>query len=442
MASLPDYKYIARTIFLAAVEAVHPYALIRNNILIADGYLTVAGQSISLSDINHLYVIGAGKATAAMAKAVEDILGNLISGGVILVKYDHTVPLRYISTVEAAHPVPDRNGVEGTIQLLELVNKATANDLVIALISGGGSALVIDLPSGCTLEELQSCFDVLLRCGASIEEINTVRKHLSGVKGGQLAKAVYPARLMSLILSDVIGDPLDVIASGPTVADPTTFTDAWYVMKKYDILNRISSNIRLHLEQGLQGMIPDTPKPADSIFQHMYTHIIGSNAIALEVARKKVETLGLYTKILRADISGNAEEVAIQLVEQARSLISDPAIPKPACILAGGETTVTVTGKGKGGRNQHLVLAAAIQLKPEDTIIILSAGTDGTDGPTDAAGAVVDSLTVGNALMMGIRAEDYLINNDSYHFFKQAGGHIITGPTMTNVMDIMLAIVY
>jgi glycerate-2-kinase len=437
-----DLIQYARDIFLYAVEAVHPYALTQQNITLAGHLLHIAGESVELTHINHIYITGAGKATAAMAKAVEDVLGNRISGGIIIVKYGHTTDLQHITTIEAAHPVPDENGVSGTRQLLDLIKQATEHDLVITLLSGGGSALLIDLPPGCTLAELQACFTLLLHSGASIEEINTIRKHLSGVKGGQLAKAVYPARQVTLILSDVIGDPMDVIASGPMVADPTTFKDAWQVIEKYQLQQVISSNIRIHLQQGLAGQIAETPKPGDRVLALTSNYIIGSNAIALQAAQDKARQKGFYTKILGADISGDAAEAAIRLVAQARLLAGDPTVPKPACLLMGGETTVVVTGKGKGGRNQHLALAASLLLSPEDHIVILAAGTDGTDGPTKAAGAVVHGSTVQTAAAKGIHAKEYLQNNDSYHFFELTGGHIMTGPTMTNVMDIMIALVY
>jgi glycerate 2-kinase len=438
----PDYSQDARTIFLHAVEAVHPYALVKRQVQLTGGLLQIAGEGFLLEKIRHIYITGAGKATAAMAKAIEDTLSEKITGGTIIVKYGHTEPLTHITTVEAAHPVPDENGLHGTAQILHIAKKATEDDLVINLISGGGSALLIDLPNGCTLGELQQCYELLLRSGASIEEINTVRKHLSGVKGGQLAKAVYPATLVTLILSDVIGDPLDVIASGPTVADPTTYQDAWQVLDKYRLQDRISTNIRLHLQKGLEGNIPDTPKPDNIVFRQARNHIIGSNAIALKAAADKARQMGFHTNILGANISGDALQTAIYLVTQARQMALDNTIAKPLCLLMGGETTVVVTGKGKGGRNQHLALAAALRLKPEENITILSAGTDGSDGPTDAAGAVVDGKTVHKAAKKGIQAQVYFDNNDSYHFFSQAGGHIITGPTMTNVMDIMLAMVY
>jgi glycerate-2-kinase len=438
----PDYMQYARDIFLHAVKAVHPYALVRKHIYLSDTFLHIAGERILLEQINHIYVIGAGKATAAMAKAVEDVIRERISEGLIVVKYGHAEQLRYITTVEAAHPVPDTNGVNGTKQLLNLARKAGATDLVIVLISGGGSSLLIDLPDRCTLQELQYCYDLLLRSGASIDEVNTIRKHLSGVKGGGLAKVIFPARLISCILSDVIGDPLDVIASGPTVADSTTFEEAWQILEKYGLVHQISTNIRLHLQQGLQKRIPDTPKPGDPVFKKVCNYLIGSNAIALEAAASKARQMGLHTTILGANISGEAGEVAVSLIAQARKVAASENVSKPACLLMGGESTVRVTGKGKGGRNQHLALAAALQLLPSDRLVILSAGTDGTDGPTDAAGAVVDGHTVSLAADRGIDAGAYLADNDSYHFFSQAGGHISTGPTMTNVMDIMLALIY
>jgi glycerate 2-kinase len=432
----------AEAIFTAAVEAVQPQHLMRSHVSLHEDELRIAGQSIPLQEIRRVRVVGAGKATAAMAQALESVLGERITDGLIIVKHGHGLPLHHIRTVEAAHPVPDESGIRGTAELLTLLSDATENDLVIALISGGGSALLIDLPEGCTLNELQRFFELMLQSGADIGEMNTLRKHLSAVKGGQLAKAAYPARLHALILSDVIGDPLDVIASGPTVPDPTTFADAWRVIQKYRLEDKIPASIRRHLEAGLAGTVPDTPKAGEVFFRRTYTTIIGSNAIALTAAAAKARELAFDLVILSSRISGEAREAARQLVDTARQIAEGPHHLQPVCLLMGGETTVTVRGTGKGGRNQEFALAAAIQLAGLPQVTVLSGGTDGSDGPTDAAGAVVDHITLQRAKELLLDPVAYLQNNDAYHFFEKTGGLLITGPTLTNVMDIMLALVY
>lgn len=437
-----DHLFSIEAIFRAGVAAVQPAPLIEQNVRREGSLLTIAQSAFDLSAFEHIYVVGAGKATAPMAQALEGILDGAVTDGLIIVKYGHTAPLRRIRTVEAAHPVPDENGMAGTEQLLALAEKAGEKDLVICLLSGGGSALLIDAPPGCSLPELQHFFGLLLASGADIAEVNTVRKHLSKVKGGGLARAAYPARLVSLILSDVIGDPLDVIASGPTVADPTSFADAVRVVEKYGLLEKTPAAIREYLLGGLRDEVPETPKAGDRVFVNATNCLVGSNRIALEAAREKARELGFRPQIVTDRIDGEAREVAREVVKAAKRLAGDPTIPKPACLLWGGETTVTIEGTGGlGGRNQELALAAALELENEPGIVVLSGGTDGTDGPTDAAGAVAVGYTAARAREKGISPEDHLTAHDSYHFFRQAGGHITTGPTRTNVMDIIVALV-
>jgi hydroxypyruvate reductase len=404
--------------------------------------LTLTGSTFDLSAVESIYVVGAGKATAPMAGALEEILGDTVAAGIILVKYGHTAPLKRIRTVEAAHPVPDENGLAGTRQLVSLVEKAGERDLVICLLSGGGSALLIDAPPGCSLSDVQPFFGQLLASGADIAEMNTVRKHLSIVKGGGLARAAFPAQVVSLILSDVIGDPLDVIASGPTVADPTTFADALRIVEKYGLTEKAPAALLEHLQQGLRGEVPETPKTFDAALARTANYLVGSNRIALEAAQAEARRQGFQPRIMTDCMAGEAREVAGEVVREAKRVAGDNAVPKPACLLWGGETTVTLGGAGGlGGRNQELALAAALLLENEPGITVLSAGTDGTDGPTDAAGAVVDGATARVARAKGIVPEDYLAAHDSYHFFRQAGGHLVTGPTLTNVMDIIIVLV-
>jgi len=437
-----DFLKHAEAVFRAGVAAVQPAPLIRKSVRLEGGQLTIAGIAFGLSSLQNIYVVGAGKATAPMAQALEAILGDAITDGLVIVKHGHAVPLQRIRTVEAAHPVPDENGIRGTEQLLQLTKKAGAQDLVICLLSGGGSALLVDTPPGCGLPELQRFFGLLLASGAAISEVNTVRKHLSQVKGGGLARAAYPARLVSLILSDVIGDPLDVIASGPTVADPTTFADAILIVQRYQLEEQVPASIWAHLQAGRRGKVPETPKTADPIFTNTTNALIGSNALSLEAARQKARQLGFHPRVVTDRISGEAREAARQVVAEAQRIALDPAFPKPACLLWGGETTVALTGTdGLGGRNQELALAAAVLLENQPGITVLSGGTDGTDGPTDAAGAVVDGFTASRARAGGIEPAAYLARHDSYSFFRQAGGHLITGPTLTNVMDVIVALV-
>ncbi|HEX8528476.1 MAG TPA: glycerate-2-kinase family protein, partial [Cytophagales bacterium] len=334
----------AETLFQAAVAAVQPAPLIRKNVRLTGNHLTVAGSAFDLSRVERIYVVGAGKATAPMAAALEEILGEAIADGIIIVKYGHTVPLRRIRTVEAAHPVPDENGLAGTRALVALVEKAGERDLVICLLSGGGSALLIDAPPGCTLSDVQPFFGLLLASGADIAEVNTVRKHLSAVKGGGLARAAFPARLVSLILSDVIGDPLDVIASGPTVADPTTFADALGIVARYGLAEKAPAALLEHLQMGRHGTVPETPKAADAVFAKTANYLIGSNRIALEAARAEAEREGFHVRIITDRIAGEAREVAGEVVREAKRVAADGTVPKPACLLWGGETTVTLGG--------------------------------------------------------------------------------------------------
>ena len=433
----------ALAIFNAAVSAVQPSCLLPKNICLEGDKLTLCGQSFLLKDLDHIYIIGAGKASAAMALEVEKILGNHIKAGVIVTKYHHSLPLQKIKCIEAGHPLPDENSVRAGREIIEIVKQAGEKDLIIALISGGASSLLADRPPGTSLGEAQDLFRLLLNSGATINEMNVIRKHLSLIKGGHLAKEAYPATLVSFILSDVIGDPLDVIASGPTVGDPTTFKDAYAILQKYDLIKKLHPAIDLWIQKGIKGEIDDTPKPGDYFFERTFNHIIGSNRIALKGAAAKAEELGFVPFIITDKLNGEANEEAKKMVEYI--LMYRGA--RPACILMGGETTVTIKGDGKGGRNQQFALAALAELMKNtnaDAIrnsLILSAGTDGSDGPTEVTGAMVDMETINKTKELGLDVFSFLDINDSYHFFEKAGGHIITGATQTNVMDIVIALV-
>jgi len=436
-----DRRLVAEQVFLAGVERVLPDRLISKAMSLKDSYLTINDLNFNLDSINNVYVIGAGKASALMAAEVERILGDRITYGHIVVKYGHSCKLNKIKVTEAGHPVPDVNGFNAAVAILEIAGNATANDLVICLLSGGGSALLADFPEGSSMEEIMKVNTLLVNSGASIGEINTVRKHLSNVKGGQLAGAVYPGTMVSLILSDVIGDPPDVIASGPTVPDPTTFSQAMEVLKKYNTEGSVPVGIINYLSEGTGGNTAETPKPDDPVFNKTFNIIIGNNKLALEAAGQKALELNLYPEIISDKIEGDIIEVAGTVISTALKFQIDKTVSKPLCLLFGGEPTVKVSGKGTGGRNQHLALYCSLLLKDNEGITILSAGTDGNDGPTSAAGAVVDCNTYRIAISRGILPDDYLGDFDSFNFFRKAGGHIITGPTMTNVMDIIVVIV-
>ena len=436
-----EIRTIAEQIFLSGVEGVLPDKLIRTQVKVIDNTLYISNLQFSLVDFNHIYVIGAGKASALMAKEIESILGANISKGHIVVKYGSACQLKVIKITEAAHPTPDLNGVFATNEILKIANQAGENDLVICLISGGGSSLLADFPENSTLDDLIATNLLLLKSGADIKEMNTVRKHLSKVKGGQLAKAIYPAKLVSLILSDVIGDPIDVIASGPTSPDLSTFEDAMIVLEKYKLSEELPISMINYLKKGILNLVPETPKVGDPIFLDARNLIIGSNRIALEAAKNKAVELGFNTFILTDKLEGDLIKAAEYVIETALRIKNDSQLKKPVCLLFGGEPTIKVTGKGLGGRNQHLALYCATKLKGKEGITILCAGTDGNDGPTDVAGAIVNSQTVSLAMSGNIDSQMYLDAYDSYHFFKQTGEHIITGSTLTNVMDIIIVIV-
>lgn len=434
-------RIIAEKIFRAGVNSVIPSELIPSRVKIRDNALVVTDHIFSLDLINDIYVIGAGKASAAMAYEIEKILGPRIKAGHIIVKHGHSCRLKFIKVTEAGHPVPDKNGFEATRSVLSLATGASAGDLVICLISGGGSSLLTDYPAGSSPREMMVLNDLLVRSGACISEINAVRKHVSAVKGGRLAMAIYPATCISLILSDVPGDPPDVIASGPTSPDNTTFDDAWEVLSKYDLLSSVPESLLDHLLKGKEGSLAETPRASDVIFKSTFNFMIGTNSVALEAARLKALEFNINALIVDTELQGDVVTVAEYLVQTAIQFKDNENEVKPVCLLFGGETTVKVNGDGMGGRNQHLALIAATMLQEHPGITVLSGGTDGNDGNTNAAGAVVDSETCSVAISGGLDPEKYLAGFDSYRFFKKAGGHLITGPTMTNVMDLIVVIV-
>lgn len=426
------FKELASEIFYAALKAVDPYTATR---LYTEKIVSIYQGG----NFRRIVAVGFGKAACNMAKALEDSLSDLINKGVIITKYGHcSIPnFRTFRLYEAGHPVPDENGVKGTDEIIKILKGADENTLVVCLISGGGSALLVCPYEDITLTDKQRITELLLKAGTDINELNTVRKHISRVKGGRLAEIAYPAKVISLILSDVIGDRLDVIASGPTVLDESTYKDAINVLEKYMLINKAPESVLKVLYDGLKGEIPETPKNDNKIFDNVENIIVGSNKIALEAAKTKAESLGFEAEIISSEITGEAKEVGRWLADIARSKRSNSS-KRLKCLISGGETTVMVKGNGLGGRNMELALSFAMEIEGIDGITLLSAGTDGTDGPTDAAGAIVDGYIVKMARKMGVNPERYLDNNDSYNFFKKIDGLFITGPTGTNVMDIQI----
>jgi len=429
-------------IFKAGLSAVDPGAAILRHCRVAGDYFYAGGKAYRLSDYDRLLVVGAGKAAAPMAKTLESLLGSRIKDGHVVVKDGYGGPLDRIGISEAGHPVPDARGKVGAETIMEKAETAGEKDLVICVISGGGSALLPLPEPGFALEDKQQTVRTLLACGASIHEINTIRKHISGIKGGRLAEAIHPATVITLILSDVVGDDLDVIASGPTVPDSSTYGDCVAICRAYGIDRRLPERVMAHLYAGSSGKVPETPKLGHPAFKRTQHLIVGNNRQAVLAAKEKAEEAGYHTLVLSTLIEGETRHVARVHTAIAKEILrTGHPIPPPACILSGGETTVNVTGTGLGGRNQEFALAAAMDIADEEWVTLLSGGTDGTDGPTDAAGAFCDTRTIERAAALGMKPGEYLSNNDAYHFFETLGDLLITGPTRTNVMDLRIMIV-
>jgi glycerate 2-kinase len=437
-----DQKKALEHIFRAGIEAVDPERAVRKYVRRKGNRLFVGDRSYALDRFKRILLIGAGKGTAPMAKALEEILGDHLTEGWIIVKYGYGMPLEKTHTMEAGHPIPDEAGLKATEVVLDQIRECTEEDLIICAFSGGGSALLPAPSPPINLDQKQETTRLLLDSGATINEINAIRKHLSGTKGGWLAKTAVPATLVSLILSDVIGDRLDVIASGPTVPDESTFADCTEIIQRYDLVSRLPETVAEYFRQGAAGIVAETPKVGDPAFSRVQNLIVGNNRGALLAAQEQAISLGYKTMILSSQIEGEAREVA-QVFAAIGKEICQAGLPisPPACVLAGGEPTVTIQGKGKGGRNQELALACAISIDGWDRIFLLSAGTDGTDGPTDAAGAIVSGLTCRRARQADLNPYSYLLANDSYSFFESLGDLLKTGPTRTNVMDIICILV-
>jgi len=435
-----------RTVQRAALAAVDPGAAVHRHVQARGDLLTVGGRDYDLSAVERIWVVGGGKAATAMAAALVQILGGRLPAGRLLaglvvtkIGYaDPNLDTGPVEVVEAGHPLPDDAGVQGAARIARLLASATERDLVLAVISGGGSALLTLPSAGLDLADLQETTDLLLRAGATIVELNAVRKHLSHIKGGGLARLAGKAPVISLILSDVVGDPVDVIASGPTAPDPTTFADAMAVLERYRLAGRVPRAVHRRLQAGLRGEVPETPKPGSALFARVHNLIVGSNRLAAEGAVRQARARGLDALLLSTFVEGEAREVARVAAALARELVGyDRPVSRPACLVWGGETTVTVSGQGKGGRNQELALAAALAMQGLPDVLLLALGTDGTDGPTDAAGAVATGQTVARAAALGLDPLAHLADNDAYPFFDALDDLIRTGPTGTNVNDLL-----
>lgn len=480
----------ARSILRAALAAVDPEAAVRRHLRVSGSRLFVGdpacpGPVFDLEAFDRVLVVGAGKAGAPMAAAAAGIFGKRLTSGLVVTKYGHTLakPGRTgpVEITEAAHPVPDDAGVEAGLRIVRLLEGATARDLVLCLLSGGGSALLTAPAEGIFLDDLRQLTPTLLACGAPIHDINTVRKHLSRVKGGQLARLAAPAPVISLILSDVVGDPLDVIASGPTVPDPTTFADSQAVLERYNVMDAVPASVRARLAAGAAGKTPDTPKPGDPLFERVLNVLAGNNRRAALAAVDKAARCGFRAVFVSDRLQGEARRAGRVLAGLARSLAvalqgrvgnrtltllpgpepagpvqtpvllpSGAALPEntrtnppsqPVCLVLGGETTVTLQGNGLGGRNQETALAAAVELDGLEGVLVASVATDGGDGPTEAAGAFADGATVRRARALGLDPAAHLDRNDSHPFFTALGDLVVTGPTRTNVNDLVLVMV-
>ncbi len=440
----PEYalRRHALAIFRAALKAADPMEAVLRLLRLERGSLIAGRRRYPLDQFANIHVVGAGKASATMARAVERLLGARVRGGLVNVKYGHLARLRRVELNECGHPVPDMAGVRGARRIAALARAAGERDLLLCLISGGGSALLPAPAEPVTLDEKQATTKLLLACGANIHEINAVRKHISTIKGGQLARLAAPATVVSLLLSDVIGDDLDVIASGPTAPDSSTFAAAQRILEKYSLFDQAPPAVRERLQRGARGEIPETPKPGDELFRRTQNLVVGSNRLAVDAAVSEARKLGYRTLVLSTLIEGETRDIARMHAAIAREMAaSGRPLKPPACLISGGETTVTLHGDGLGGRNQEFALAAAVDLAGHDGVVVLSGGTDGTDGPTDAAGAIADGRTMARAAALGLDARHFLARNDSYHFFAPLGDLLKTGPTGTNVMDVRVLLV-
>lgn len=419
----------------SAADAVKKFLALKNNTLQIDRL------EYDLRRFRRIYLLGAGKACADMALSVEGILGDKITESVVSVPYGFGSKASYVRVLEASHPEPDQNSLNNATEILNLAEEADEGDLVICVISGGGSSLLLAPPDGIPLADIVVMNSELLRSGADIREVNTIRKHVSKIKGGRLALKIFPAALVTLIVSDVVGDELSSIASGPTVPDNTTYGDSLSIMEKYGLERHFPQSIMQHTLRGDRGLVDENPREGDAAFRNSCSLVIANNSTSLKAISGRAEGMGYEVVSLSSTVAGDTQDAAQTHARLAREILTekDPVGP-PACIVSGGETTVRVTGGGKGGRNQQFVLSAALEIDGLP-VSVLSLGTDGIDGSTDAAGAVCDGNTVIRARQSGLDPVSYLRRNDSYSFFERLGDLVVTGPTGTNVMDIHIVMV-
>lgn len=434
-------------ILAKAIQAVDPYDCVYEQIQLDGQLLHIGVKVLPFAEFNRIFLIGFGKAAVPMAKAVIDKLGQKITQASVITKDEKFISEngygKKLSVLIGGHPLPTEDSIRSTEAVLESLPRLNPDDLVLVVISGGGSALFTNPVSGVTLADLQNLTQKLLKCGADINEINTLRKHLDQVKGGRLAARLQPAHIEALILSDVVGDRLDMIASGPTVPDPTTYLDALSILNHYDLINQVPKAILSSLEKGRDGILPETLKPGGLPINMVGHHLVGTNYLAAEAARRHANTLGYHSSIISVALTGRTDHVDEFLNGILQTTIAyNQPVKQPACLIFGGEPTVNVTGDGLGGRNMDLTLRMVPKLVDKFGTLFVSYATDGDDGPTDAAGAVADSAVLSEGKnKFGLAIEDYLENNDSYHYFEQVGGLIKTGSTGTNVNDLMIMLV-
>ena len=435
-------RSLLRKTITAGLQAADPFQAVLRAVSFTGASLRVGRRRYDLSRYDRVIVIGAGKASARMAQALESLLGPRMDGGLVVVKRGHGAPTKRIEIAEAGHPIPDRAGLRAGRRIKAMVEELTPRDLVIVALSGGASSLLPAPPPGVSLAEKQRTTRLLLRSGATIQEMNVVRKHLSVLKGGGLAASTN-ATIVTLILSDVIGDDLGSIGSGPTAADPSRFADAIAVLRRYKIWNRIPESVRRHLQRGRRGLVPETVKPGARLLRRVHHEIIGNNRLMLAAAADAAHRAGFRTVFLSTAITGEAQEAAQRWAALAHLIASGnkPPLKRPCCVVAGGETTVTVTGRGKGGRAQEFAAAAALGIAGLSKAWVAALGTDGTDGPTDVAGAVVSGDTVAVAQKRSVDLRRAVKRHDTYPALQVLDCHIVTGPTGTNVNDLYLLLV-
>ncbi|MFQ6081489.1 MAG: glycerate kinase [Candidatus Bathyarchaeia archaeon] len=433
-------REVALDVIECAIKAVDPYEAVRKLVCIeSDRELIVGDLSYDLLKAGNIFVVGAGKATFPIAQALDEILGERIKRGAINVKRGEKRRLKHITVREAGHPIPDKAGLEGGKEIMGIAKEAKEGDLVFCIITGGASALMPLPADGISLKDKKEITELFLKCGATIDEINAVRKHISAIKGGRLAMYIHPAEVINLIVIDEVAG----LPWGPTVPDTTTFKDAVRALKKYDLWEKIPNSVRKHLERGLTDPSLETPKPKDFRGVKVHNLVLADNEIACEAAKKRAEELGFNSTILSTVLEGESREAGIVLAGVAKEIEKNSRPIKPPCVfIVGGETTVTITGQpGEGGPSQELALGFSLKIAGNEKTVIASIDTDGSDGPTDIAGGIVDGYTIDRAKEKGIDVYRSLMRHDSSHVLKELGDAIITGPTGTNVMDLNVIVI-